>query len=71
VANGPNIFSNASCYSLLTSGDVDEVSAAGSVDLDVALSEVVLVTTQSQYSLFAAVKPHQRLAVASTLLAEA
>jgi len=54
-----------------TSGNIDEVSAAGSVDFDVSLTEVVLVATQRQNSLLTTLKPHQSLAVTSTLLAQA
>jgi len=58
-------------YSRLTAGDVEEVLSAGSVDLDVALADVVLVFAQSQVAVLLAVETNQRLAVATTLLAQA
>ena len=53
-----------------TSGDVDEVLAAGPVDFDVALTEVVLVAAESKRSLFSIVESHQRLTVTSPLRAQ-
>ena len=66
----PWMFSIVNKYTL-TAGDVKEVLSAGSVDLDVALSDVMLVFTQSQIAMFFAVKTHQRFAITSSLLAQA
>ena len=58
-------------WARLTTGDVKEVLSAGSVDLDVALSDVVLVLAQRQVAVLFAVETDQRLAVTTTLLAQA
>jgi len=59
------------CTDELTAGHVEEVLTTGSVDLDVALSDVVLVLAQRQIAMFFAVKTNQRLPVPSSLLTEA
>ena len=51
--------------------NIDKVFAARAIDFDVALAEVMFVTTKCQRSLFVVLEPHQRLAVTSTLLTQA
>jgi len=53
-----------------TSGNVDEVLAARSVDLDVALTKMVFMSSKGKRSMFAAFKPYQRLTVTSSLLTQ-
>ena len=57
--------------STLTACDVEEVLPAGSIHLDVSLSDVVLVFAQCQVTVLLAVETDQRLAVTTTLLAQA
>lgn len=52
-----------SCYS-------EKVLPGGAVNLDVALSNVMLVLAQSEITVFLAFEPDERFAVASTLLTE-
>jgi len=55
----------------ITSSDVDEIFAARTIDLDVALTKMMFVTTKGKSSLFAVLEPHQCLPVTSTLLGQA
>ena len=54
-----------------TSGNVDEVFAAGSVHFNVALTKMMFVSTKGERSMFAVLEPHQRFTVTSSLLTQA
>jgi len=55
----------------LTAGDVEKVLSTSSVDLDVPLSDVMLVLAQRQIAVLFAVETNKRLAVTPPLLAKA
>ena len=55
----------------LTSRDVDEVLPRGPVDLDVPVSDVVLVPLQRHLAVRGILEEHERLAVSAALGAEA
>jgi len=54
-----------------TSGDVDEVFAAGSIDFDVALTKMMFVPTKRKSSMFVVLEPHQCFPVTPSLLTQA
>jgi len=55
----------------LTAGDVEKVLSTSSVDLDVPLSDVMLVLAQRQIAVLFAVETNKRLAITPSLLAKA
>lgn len=54
---------------LHTTGNAEKIFATGSVDLNVTLADVMLMTAKGKVAVFAVLKAHQRLTIATTLRA--